>query len=472
MPWLSATAVYPDTRSRLFASEQERQTLQQDLDALRRQESAREDALQKPRPLSVLLSAGDTAPPFIKELKLEVKGTRELRDKLYNAETQLESYKRRLEVDARQELEKERHVVKQLQAELEEKERTVAELLFDLRRARNASGEGDWAQREEEYMRLDLQLRKLEGELTSSRRAERDMADRLLQAEHVAMELRFDREQVHLRSSRLESRILELELLNGEDSPRQRQSPLKTGAGAGPSAASSEGKLMGSFKSRWPQERNLENVIEGLERVVNQQKAENQRLKVALDRRPDDRRGRGRAEVERLRKRIEELESAPPRSQDGGNMSAEGPVLEAYRREVAAKEEVIQKLQEKLREGAEGPGTEPPEMQRLLQELAELRRARGEDGQALDEAQRALQEAEMTEKRYLEVVRENRKLRQDLSALEDDGFWKEIESLQTRNQEAVGLAKESQEALLRCGTAAGVDVASLMARLEMFAAAG
>jgi len=446
--------------SRLFASEQERQTLQQDLDALRRQESAREDALQKPRPLSVLLSAGDTAPPFIKELKLEVKGTRELRDKLYNAETQLESYKRRLEVDARQELEKERHVVKQLQAELEEKERTVAELLFDLRRARNASGEGDWAQREEEYMRLDLQLRKLEGELTSSRRAERDMADRLLQAEHVAMELRFDREQVHLRSSRLESRILELELLNGEDSPRQRQSPLKTGAGA----------AAANLQSR--KERNLENVIEGLERVVNQQKAENQRLKVALDRRPDDRRGRGRAEVERLRKRIEELESAPPRSQDGGNMSAEGPVLEAYRREVAAKEEVIQKLQEKLREGAEGPGTEPPEMQRLLQELAELRRARGEDGQALDEAQRALQEAEMTEKRYLEVVRENRKLRQDLSALEDDGFWKEIESLQTRNQEAVGLAKESQEALLRCGTAAGVDVASLMARLEMFAAAG
>ncbi|CAE7234317.1 unnamed protein product, partial [Symbiodinium microadriaticum] len=371
-----------------------------------------------------------------------------------------------------------------------EKERTVAELLFDLRRARNASGRiwksfggwtckaNEWSERQPPHLGKHCPAKetgpsgkRLEGELASSRRAERDMADRLLQAEHVAMELRFDREQVHLRSSRLESRILELELLNGGDSPRQRQSPLKTGAGAGPSA--SGGKLMGlsmgssdrkaaaaNLQSR--KERNLENVIEGLERVVNQQKAENQRLKVALDRRPDDRRGRGRAEVERLRKRIEELESAPPRTQDSGNMSAEGPVLEAYRREVAAKEEVIQKLQEKLREASEGPGTESPETQRLLQELAELRRARGEDGQALDEAQRALQEAEMTEKRYLEVVRENRKLRQDLSALEDDGFWKEIESLQTRNQEAVGLAKESQEALLRCGTAAGVDVASLM----------
>ncbi|CAE7243722.1 unnamed protein product [Symbiodinium natans] len=442
--------------SRLFQSEEEKRGLQQELEALRREDTAREEALQKPRALSVLLSAGDAAPPIIKELKLEVKGTRELRDKLYNAEMQLESYKRRLEVDARQELEKERHVVKQLQAELEEKERTVAELIFDLRRARNASSEGDWAQREEEYMRLDLQLRKLEGELASSRRAERDMADRLLQAEHVAMELRFDREQVHLRSSRLESRILELELLTGGDSPRQRHSPLKTGAGA----------AAANLQSR--KERNLENVIEGLERVVNQQKAENQRLKVALDRRPDERRGRGRAEVERLRKRVEELESALPRRQDS-HQPPEGPALEAYRRELAAKEEVILKLQERLREG---PSAEPPEMKRLLQELSELRQARSEDGQALDEAQRALQEAEMTEKRYLEVVRENRKLRQDLSALEDDGFWKEIESLQARNQEAVSLAKESHEVLLRCGAHAGVDISSLAARLETFAAAG
>ena len=50
--------------------------------------------------------------------------------------------------------------MRQLQAELEEKERSCSELIFDLRRARSAAGESDWAMREEEYMRLNLQLRR------------------------------------------------------------------------------------------------------------------------------------------------------------------------------------------------------------------------------------------------------------------------------------------------------------------------
>jgi len=308
-------------------------------------------------------------------------------------------------------------------------------------------------------MRLNLQLRRLEEELAASRRAERETSDRLLNAEHVAMELRFDREQVHLRSSRLESRILELELLTGGESPRQRSGPLKTSAGA----------ASANLQSR--KERNLENVVEGLERVVNQQKAENQRLKVELDRRPD--KSRSRAEMERLKKRVQELEAAITQRQDArppDRHPETGAALEAFRRELAAKEEVILELQERLR-AAQAPSAESPELQRLLQELSELRRARSEDSQALDEAQRALHEAEMTEKRYLEVVQENRKLRLSVAALEDEGFWKEIEMLQTRAQEAVSLARESQEALLRCGSAAGMDVAGLVARLETFAAA-
>ena len=54
----------------------------------------------------------------------------------------------------------EQHRVRQLQAELLEKERSCSELIFELRRARSAAGESDWAQREEEYMRLNLQLRR------------------------------------------------------------------------------------------------------------------------------------------------------------------------------------------------------------------------------------------------------------------------------------------------------------------------
>ncbi|CAJ1410658.1 unnamed protein product, partial [Effrenium voratum] len=124
----------------LFRSEEERARLQRELDALRQEEAARSEEFQKPRPLNVLLAAGEQAPPLVKELRLEVQGTRELRDKIYSLESELESCKRRLEVDARQQLEQEQQRGRQLQAELEEKERVVSELIFDLRRARQAAG--------------------------------------------------------------------------------------------------------------------------------------------------------------------------------------------------------------------------------------------------------------------------------------------------------------------------------------------
>ncbi|CAJ1387739.1 unnamed protein product, partial [Effrenium voratum] len=61
----------------LFRSEEERARLQRELDALRQEEAARSEEFQKPRPLNVLLAAGEQAPPLVKELRLEVQGTRE-----------------------------------------------------------------------------------------------------------------------------------------------------------------------------------------------------------------------------------------------------------------------------------------------------------------------------------------------------------------------------------------------------------
>ncbi|CAJ1429289.1 unnamed protein product, partial [Effrenium voratum] len=381
----------------LFRSEEERARLQRELDALRQEEAARSEEFQKPRPLNVLLAAGEQAPPLVKELRLEVQGTRELRDKIYSLESELESCKRRLEVDARQQLEQEQQRGRQLQAELEEKERVVSELIFDLRRARQAAGEGDWAQREEEYMRLNLQLRRLEEELATSRHGERECGDRLLEAEHQMLELRFDREQVNQRTARLESRILELELLG--------ESP---GQGAhGPAAAAAR------LQNR--KERNLENVIEGLERVINQQKTDMQRMRLEMERRPD---------TKKLKRRVQQLEAELKGYQERPRGDDE------LRRLLAAKEQQISELRDQLRHADAAPeerhgSPQPAELQKLKQDLAQLQRARSEDAVALDEAQRALHEAELTEQRYLEVVRENRKLRQDLSALEDEGFWQD-----------------------------------------------
>ncbi|CAK9055858.1 unnamed protein product [Durusdinium trenchii] len=427
----------------LFQSEEERRRVERELQSLRQEEQTRNE--ENPRPLHVLLSAGEKAPPLVKELKLEVKGTRELRDKIYTLEAELESCKRRLEVDARQQIEKEQSRVRQLNLELEDKERHVSELIFDLKRARSAAGEGDWAQREEEYMRLNLQLRRLEEELTASRRNEQQSAERLLDAEHQILELRFDREQGQHRSSRLETRILELEL--AEQEPRRAEGP--------PAAMASK------LQSR--KERNLENVIEGLERVIHQQKGDLQRLRVELERRPER-----KGEMEKLRRRVQELEARQQEVPRAG-------LVDELRQALNTKEERLNALEQQL-QGT--PAQVPPrapdasstaEVQRLQQELAELRRARGEDAAALDEAQRALHEAERTEQRYLEVVRENRRLQQELSALDDEGFWEEIQQLQRRNEQAASLARESKEALEHLAPAAGaLDFTGLIARLDVF----
>ncbi|CAJ1367722.1 unnamed protein product [Effrenium voratum] len=226
-------------------------------------------------------------------------------------------------------------------------------------------------------MRLNLQLRRLEEELATSRHGERECGDRLLEAEHQMLELRFDREQVNQRTARLESRILELELLG--------ESP---GQGAhGPAAAAAR------LQNR--KERNLENVIEGLERVINQQKTDMQRMRLEMERRPD---------TKKLKRRVQQLEAELKGYQERPRGDDE------LRRLLAAKEQQISELRDQLRHADAAPeerhgSPQPAELQKLKQELAQLQRARSEDAVALDEAQRALHEAELTEQRYLEATR-------------------------------------------------------------------
>eukprot|EP00435_Cladocopium_sp_Y103_P028430 s1636_g7.t1 len=419
-------------KAQLFQSQEDRARLERELEALRSEEwlnglfqlgratgegkgfIERQRQEENPRPLNVLLSIGEQAPPLVKDLKLEVKGTRELRDKIYSLESELETYKRRLEVDVRQQLEKEQHRVRQQQMELED----------------NGC---------EEYMRLNLQLRRLEEELQSSRRSEQQSGERLLDAEHQILELRFEREQVQHRSSRLETRILELELA-GDASPRRPEGP--------PAAAAA--------KLQTRKERNLENVIEGLERVINQQKGDIQRLRVELERRPER-----KGEVERLRRRVQELEHSTQEMPRAGlvdelrqALAAKDPICGAsFCRDeedrVVQLEQQLQQLREvsAVDRQADAPSSEAVsrlQQEQLKSEVLELRRARGEDAAALDEAQRALHEAERTEQRYLEVARENRKLRQDLSALEDEGFWQEITSTITATKGGDKLGKREQ----------------------------
>lgn len=72
-----------------------------------------------------------------------------------------------------------------------------------------------------------------------------------------------------------------------------------------------------------------------------------------------------------------------------------------------------------------------------------------------------------------EVMRENKRLKADLSALGDEGFWQAIEVLQIKCDEGAGLAQESLSALSQFVSAfpSIEPPADLLGRLERFAVA-
>jgi len=451
----------------LKKSEEECHRLKQEVLALTRQQShatLRHDGEQRSEarsePLHVLLSQGDGAPPLVKELKLEVRGTQNIRDRLFQSEAALEDCRKKLEVDAKAELAKEQKKAGALLEQLEEKERIISDLRFDLKRARSAASDPDgqhWAAREEEIMALSTRAMRLEEDLAVRRKTEADLEDKLLEQEHENMELRFEREHARSRMARLENRLLELELIR--EAPTTAQDPY--------SAYTSGAAGIASAKTR--KERNLEQVVEGLERVVTQLKQENQRLKSETDGRREDR--RYRLEAERLKKRLEAMQEeidARDKQLQGRQMQrgakqvgqarqARGSMGGNVQRELEQKDRQIAALEERMHQMAYGQSPLTGESSEqvshevsLLQtELRQLRAVHEADVAALDEAQRALQDAEHLEQKYREVAQENKRLRSDLVALEDDGFWRDLEDMHRRNEEGGRLLREAKASISR-----------------------
>lgn len=300
-------------------------------------------------------------------------------------------------------------------------------------------------------MTLNLQNRRMEEEIVAHRKNETDFSEKLLEAEHHTMELRFEREQARARISRLENRLLELELVG----------PLPEQDGV---ASSGHAAARTTPTSR--QVRSLEQVIEGLERVITQQKNEMKRAKDELDGRKDDR--RHKAEVARLKKQVNDLSDElggrdqQLRRQGGGGAGANQRARQDLdharaaqhlaQSELQQKEAQIAALERQLTATQIGShdaagGGQDAETVRLEGSLRELQFGREADAKALEEAHKTLHEAELNEKRYVEVARENKRLRAEMGALEDEGFWREIEGLQARGDEAAALLSESREAL-------------------------
>eukprot|EP00746_Dinoflagellata_sp_MGD_P139334 gnl/MRDRNA2_/MRDRNA2_72809_c0_seq2.p1 gnl/MRDRNA2_/MRDRNA2_72809_c0~~gnl/MRDRNA2_/MRDRNA2_72809_c0_seq2.p1 ORF type:complete len:1239 (+),score=336.78 gnl/MRDRNA2_/MRDRNA2_72809_c0_seq2:260-3718(+) len=370
-----------------------------------------------------------------KELRLEVQGTKELREKLFATETELEECHRRLNVDSRIAFEKEQHRNAKLKKDLDEALRNVADLEFDLRRAQAAKGD-DFAFQDEMQMRVHVKCKKLSEELEKEKDTTDRLNDMLLHEQHSNMDLSFQKESSERSLKRLQNRCIELELLAGS-----KTSDISAGD---------------SQRSR--KESNLEAVIEGLERVLAKVQLENQRMIRELEATKKDEKPQ-RKEIDRLRKKIQELQEelggrdrsvkmAGRELRKGSRSIASGQEANsALRKELEVKTERISELEGRLQRamgsGAAqaGPPAEGGDAA-LLRELEELRVAREADLAALDEAQRVLREVETTEQRYLDVARENKRLKADLGALNNDAFWDDLESLKQRHIDSTKLLVE------------------------------
>ena len=76
---------------------------------------------------------------------------------------------------------------------------------------------------------------------------------------------------------------------------------------------------------------------------------------------------------------------------------------------------------------------------RLEKEISELKKLREKDKAAIKEAERVLTLVQATEDKYVSVAQENAKLRRDLLALDDEGFWSDLETLQNQHNECISL---------------------------------
>lgn len=88
------------------------------------------------------------------------------------------------------------------------------------------------------------------------------------------------------------------------------------------------------------------------------------------------------------------------------------------------------------------------ELASLRSKVRELQLQRDADRDAIADAQRVLSLVEQTEAKYVRVAKENAKLRKDLAALNDDTFWNDLESLQTKHKRGVCLLIECKNHLM------------------------
>ena len=95
-----------------------------------------------------------------------------------------------------------------------------------------------------------------------------------------------------------------------------------------------------------------------------------------------------------------------------------------------------------------------------------MKAQRAADQRALEEAEAVLKVVEASESKYLKTARENRRLKSEISQLEDDNFWNDLDELQSKVKLAVELLYECKGALAKHKAGQSVDSGVLRRLLE------
>eukprot|EP00392_Amoebophrya_sp_AT5.2_P011116 g11191.t1 len=306
----------------------------------------------------------------------------------------------------------------------------IEQVEYDMKRVKAVRLGDDWAQREEEYMRINMQVKKLE----DSERlliAEKEELEKLLKkSEGKSMEFLFEKTQWEAKFIRMENRIKELETMLNAQAEQDKKNTVvigRSGAASGTSSSSgagmnngsrSDGAAAGTASTR--REKNLEAVVEGLEQVINKLKKDNHRQIQELERHHRESRKQGamHAEIERLR---QELSAKSNANTDDAVSFADKikhlhDTIEACNARNAETEEKVERLL--------------AEREKREKTITELNALREEDREALDVAQELMQDVTQTEERYRAIVSDNKKMQTKLSKFESPAFRERLETLE------------------------------------------
>ncbi|CAD7955523.1 unnamed protein product [Amoebophrya sp. A25] len=379
---------------------------------------------EKEKEIAALQEQVDKVEKTNSELVLEkLKSTDGYRKELFDKDGRIEALQKQLNVDAKKIVDEVKGEKKSVENELTRAQEEIERLNYEMKRVKAVRLGDEWAQREEEYMTINLKVKRLEDEKRALLGDKEEMDSSLRRAEAKSMEYLFERTQWEQKFARMEDRIRDLEttIEVGEKAGGAGIPGSSASKSSVASAPATGGKASAAdAKAASRREKNLEAVVEGMEMVINKLKKDNHRQIQELERfhRETRKQGALHAENERLREKLAAK----------GTTSAEETLQLAEK--IKSLNDTVEQCNLRNAELEEKALSLRSEKDKATAQVAELNAAREEDREALDVAQELMQDVTKTEERYRAIVSENKKMQEKLAKYQDPAFRDRLETLE------------------------------------------